>query len=61
MIIVPPLSDMGHHIPNKQLCYSIIYMKHIVLRPHLRALDHKLNDLFNKILVCKKINIPVPS
>ena len=61
MIIVPPKYDMGHHIPNKHLWYSIIYMKHIVLRPHLRALDHKLNDLFNKILYCKKINIPVPS
>ena len=34
---------------------------HIVLRPHLIALNHKLNDFFNKILCCKKSGIPVHS
>jgi hypothetical protein len=34
---------------------------HIVLRPHLIALNHKLNDFFNKILCCKKSSIPVHS
>ena len=36
-------------------------MKHIGLLPHLKALDHKLNDLFHKILFCIKSSIPVHS
>ena len=34
---------------------------HIFLQPHLIALNHKLNDFFNKILCCKKSSIPVHS
>ena len=32
-------------------------MKHIALRPHITGLDHKLNDLFNKILFCNERNV----
>ena len=32
---------------------------HIVLRPHLIALNHKLNDLLHNILCCKRSSIPV--
>ena len=35
-------------------------MKHIVLRPHLRALDHRLHDLFNKIMFCLKKKYSCP-
>jgi hypothetical protein len=38
-----------------------VFRWHIVLRPHLIALNLKLNDLFNKILCCKKSSIPVHS
>jgi len=36
-------------------------MKHIGLLPRLKALDHKLNDLFHKILFSKKSSSPVHS
>ena len=36
-------------------------MKHIGLLLHLKALDHKINDLFDKILFCKKSISPVHS
>jgi hypothetical protein len=39
----------------------LVFRWHIVLRPHLIALNHKLNDLLNKILCCKKSSIPVHS
>ena len=37
------------------MCFSISYMKLIGVCPLLKAFEHKLNDLFNKILFFKEI------